>query len=150
MKTAEVFESIIALPEKERIALVARLARETNLLEEWRETALFDARRAEESVSLDAHFRDLRSPGLIRPVLALRFKRSAEKELLRLDEEQQKRIGAQLLGLRDNPFPAGCAKLKGREGYRRRSGMYRVLYVVDHANKEVVVFAVGHRREIYR
>lgn len=59
MSASEIFESIAALPEEEKAALVARLARETDLLEEWRDDALFDARQSEESVSLDAHFRDL-------------------------------------------------------------------------------------------
>ena len=59
MSASEIFESIAALPEEEKVALVARLARETDLLEEWRDCALFDARQGEESVSLDAHLRDL-------------------------------------------------------------------------------------------
>ena len=30
------------------------------------------------------------------------------------------------------------------------AGDYRVIYTINDAKKEVVIFAIGHRREIYR
>ena len=59
MSTAEVFEAITALPPAEKTALLSRLARETTLLEDWRDIAVFDARQDEETVSLDDHLRGL-------------------------------------------------------------------------------------------
>ena len=76
--------------------------------------------------------------------------RPAEKELAQLSREVQKRIARALLKLADQPFPAGCKKLLGAEGYRIQVGDYRVLYTVDAAAGKVVVSALGHRREIYR
>jgi len=34
--------------------------------------------------------------------------------------------------------------------YRARQGDYRVLYTVDDVERRVVVFRIGHRREVYR
>ena len=59
MSSTEVFEAITALPPAEKAALMSRLGRETNLLEDWRDTTVFDARQKEETVSLDNHLRSL-------------------------------------------------------------------------------------------
>jgi mRNA interferase RelE/StbE len=55
-----------------------------------------------------------------------------------------------MLGLADNPRPSGVMKLSGREAWRIRIGDYRVIYTIDDAKKEAVIYAIGHRREIYR
>ncbi|MCH7606024.1 MAG: type II toxin-antitoxin system RelE/ParE family toxin, partial [Chloroflexi bacterium] len=34
--------------------------------------------------------------------------------------------------------------------YRLRVGRYRVLYEIDDQDGMITVFAIGHRREIYR
>ena len=74
----------------------------------------------------------------------------AKKSLCRLPENVQTRIARSMLALEINPRPSGVAKLAGREGWRIRAGDYRVIYTIDDAKKEVVIFAIGHRREIYR
>ncbi|MBI2846866.1 MAG: type II toxin-antitoxin system RelE/ParE family toxin [Chloroflexi bacterium] len=60
------------------------------------------------------------------------------------------RISRRILSLEDNPRPRGTKKLSGREEYRLRVGDYRILYGVDDKNSVITVFAVGHRREVYR
>ena len=55
-----------------------------------------------------------------------------------------------MLALAENPRPSGVVKLSGREGWRIRIGDYRVIFMIDDAKKEVVIYAIGHRREIYR
>jgi mRNA interferase RelE/StbE len=56
-----------------------------------------------------------------------------------------------MLALEENPRPSGAAKLSGREGWRICIGDYRAVSSIDDAKKHVVVvFAIGHRREIYR
>jgi len=62
----------------------------------------------------------------------------------------QSQVTNVLLKLGDNPHPPGSIKLKGREGYRVRSGDYRILYTVNNDTAIVTILAVGHRREIYR
>ena len=52
--------------------------------------------------------------------------------------------------LRDDPRPAGCEKLTGRELYRIRQRVYRIVYSDDDAGVVIEVIKVGHRREVYR
>jgi len=78
------------------------------------------------------------------------LKRSAEKELERLDSKTHDKIIKQLLALKENPLPKGVKKLQGREGYRMRIGDYRILYEIDETEKEIEVFSVAHRKEVYR
>ena len=75
---------------------------------------------------------------------------AAEKEMDKLPAAVHKRISRRILTLEDNPRPRGTKKLSGGEEYRLRIGDYRVLYTVDDKNGVVTIFAVGHRREIYR
>lgn len=74
----------------------------------------------------------------------------AKKSLCRLPENVQTRIARAMLDLEANPRPSGAVKLSGRDGWRIRAGDYRVIYTIDDTKKEVVIFALGHRREIYR
>lgn len=60
------------------------------------------------------------------------------------------RVRDALRALAEEPRPAGCKKLQGREGWRIRVGDYRVLYTIDDAQKTVEVVHIGHRRDIYR
>ena len=78
------------------------------------------------------------------------LKRSAEKELDRLDGSVFDRVSRRLEDLEGNPRPMGVKKLSGQNGYRIRVGDYRVLYEIEDAHKKVVVSAVRHRREAYR
>ena len=48
------------------------------------------------------------------------------------------------------PRPARTEKLSGAEKYRLRQGDYRILYLIDDADRAVIVVKVGHRREVYR
>ena len=78
------------------------------------------------------------------------IKRSAEKELDSLPSPVSMRITKRLFSLEGDPRPPGAKKLQGEEAYRLRVGDYRVLYTVDDATRQVGIYAVGHRREIYR
>ena len=78
------------------------------------------------------------------------LKRSAEKELKKLPDQLHDKIVANLQDLKGNPRPPGVKKLSGREGYRIRVGDYRVLFMIDDANKAVEVYAIRHRRDVYR
>jgi len=75
---------------------------------------------------------------------------SAEKEMDKLPALIYRRISRKILLLEDNPRPRGAKKLSDREEYRLRAGDYRVLYTIDDKGHVVTVFAVGHRREVYR
>jgi len=75
---------------------------------------------------------------------------AAEKEMDKLPAVIHTRISRRILSLEANPRPRGVKKLGGREEYRLRAGDYRVLYTVDDKDNMVTIFAVGHRREVYR
>ena len=75
---------------------------------------------------------------------------AAEREIEKLLSSVYTRISAKILYLEDSPRPSGTKKLSGRDEYRLHVGDYRVLYTIDDRNREVIVFAVGHRGKVYR
>lgn len=76
--------------------------------------------------------------------------RDARKELARLPAPVQTRIARAILALENDPFPRGCKKLKNRDGWRIRTGDYRVLYFADAKAKQITIGVIGHRRDVYR
>jgi mRNA interferase RelE/StbE len=54
-----------------------------------------------------------------------------------------------ITSLQENPRPHGCLKLTAEQGYRIRSGNYRILYRIDDKKKEVFVYRIKHRKEAY-
>ncbi len=62
----------------------------------------------------------------------------------------RQRIQERLLAFEQNPRPYGIKKLQGEEAYRLRIGDYRVLLTIDDQEQIVTIFAVGHRRDVYR
>ena len=84
---------------------------------------------------------------------AVSFRRSAEKDLHKLDDAMQSRVLETVEGLASNPRPWGFRKLQGRrreDAFRIRVGDYRIIYTVDDGTKAVTVERVRHRREVYR
>jgi mRNA interferase RelE/StbE len=70
--------------------------------------------------------------------------------MARLPTEVQSRIAESLQSLSEEPRPPGSRKLQGRGGWRIRVSDYRAIYEIDDEAREVLVVAVGHRRDIYR
>jgi len=83
---------------------------------------------------------------------SLLIKPSAGKELDAIDSKaDRQRIVSRIHSLADEPRPQGSEKLAGfSDRYRIRQGQYRVVYLIDDARREVTVFKIGHRREVYR
>lgn len=83
------------------------------------------------------------------PDLRILFRRSARKDLQRLDGVHVRRIFPAIEQLAATPRPQGCRKLKGSEDlFRIRVGDYRVIYEIRP--EEVVIVHVRHRSEAYR
>jgi len=80
----------------------------------------------------------------------VQIKRSAEKELDALPARTRSRIAKRLLGLENDPRPQGVVKLQGQEAYRLRVGDHRALFTIDDAKRIVMIYAIGHRRDVYR
>ena len=76
--------------------------------------------------------------------------RHAQRSLAALPAEVRQRIYPALLALESDPRPPGCKKLSDSGGWRIRIGRYRALYAIDDVTRTVVVYEVGHRREVYR
>lgn len=80
----------------------------------------------------------------------VRISRSAEREMDRLPAKLHTRISRRILALEETPRPRGVKKLTSRDEYSIRIGDHRVLYTIDDSKRVVVVWAVGHRGEVYR
>jgi len=78
-------------------------------------------------------------------------KEHAIKELAKIKPDAGRKILDSLESLASNPRPRQSIKLKeSASSYRLRVGDYRVLYQVDDSEKIVMIFKIGHRREVYR
>ena len=77
-----------------------------------------------------------------------------ERDYVNLPEEVARRIDEKVDYLAEHPeqmqFPLKHLPeaLKGLHKYR--VGEYRLLFWPDHARREIVLYAIAHRREIYR
>lgn len=79
------------------------------------------------------------------------LKRSAEKDLRRIDKSRVPSILAAIEGLEEVPRPEGCRKLVGSDSsYRIRVGDYRIVYLVKDIVCVVEVERVRHRKDVYR
>jgi mRNA interferase RelE/StbE len=79
------------------------------------------------------------------------LERQVEKVLRRLPGEVLIRVDRLLLGLADDPRPAGCKKLKGCENlYRLRAGDWRIVYAIEEDRLIVLVVEIAPRGQAYR
>jgi mRNA interferase RelE/StbE len=81
----------------------------------------------------------------------LLLKASAAKEIEAVDSKsERRRIVEKIANLSAQPRPHGAEKLAGYEDrYRLRQGSYRIVYLIDDARRELTVFKVGHRKNVY-
>lgn len=82
----------------------------------------------------------------------LLIKPSAAKELEAIGGKgDRQRIARRIQALADDPRPQGSEKLGGyNDRYRIRQGTYRIIYLADDRRREITVYRLGHRREVYR
>lgn len=75
----------------------------------------------------------------------------AAKAILKLPRQDLERVSQKIDALAEEPRPPGVEKLSGtKNGFRVRSGDYRIVYTVDDTVRVVSVTRVAHRREVYR
>jgi len=78
-------------------------------------------------------------------------KASAAKEIEDIsNRKDRRRVIERIRALGDDPRPPGCQKLSGRNRYRVRQGVYRIVYSIENENLVVQVVKVGHRKDVYR
>ncbi len=75
--------------------------------------------------------------------------KKAKKQLDKLSDDIVEPIINAIAGLEKNPRPTGYKKLKGRDGYRIRTGNYRIIYDIFDTELIVDIITLGHRKDIY-
>lgn len=82
----------------------------------------------------------------------LLIKSSAAKELEAVaTKADRRRIVKRIQALAEEPRAQGSEKLAGYDDrYRVRQGRYRIVYLVDDDRREVTIFRIGHRKDVYR
>jgi len=80
------------------------------------------------------------------------IKPSAAREIEAVDQKRDRqRLVAKILGLADEPRPAGSEKLAGEsDRYRVRVGRFRIVYSVADDELLVLIVRVAHRKDVYR
>jgi mRNA interferase RelE/StbE len=81
----------------------------------------------------------------------IQWKRSAKKELKKLDKQIIPRILQAIENLAEDPWQLESKKLVGSDTiYRIRVGDYRVIYSIESSVLTIEIIKVGHRKEVYR
>ena len=81
----------------------------------------------------------------------IEWKKSALRELKRLDRQVVPRLVATVESLSSQPLPSGVSKLQGSQRtYRIRVGNYRVIYELYESRLVVEIVRVRHRKDAYR
>ena len=83
--------------------------------------------------------------------MRLEITEPAEKDLIRLDRKNQRRIGAALEQLLTYPQAVDLKKLHGNpKRWRLRVGDWRVILRIDQEQGVIYALRIRHRREAYR
>ncbi|HWM06064.1 MAG TPA: type II toxin-antitoxin system RelE/ParE family toxin [Actinophytocola sp.] len=81
----------------------------------------------------------------------IEFRRSAEKQLGKLEGQIRARILRTIVTLADDPRPPGVKALTGEIGlWRIRIGDYRVVYEINDTGLLILVVRIAHRSDVYR
>ena len=78
------------------------------------------------------------------------FKKSVAKDLRVVPKSDIKKILSKIDFLAENPRGEGCIKLSGKEIYRIRQGLYRIIYEIEDGQLVVSVVKVAHRSHVYK
>ncbi|MEZ5493264.1 MAG: type II toxin-antitoxin system RelE/ParE family toxin [Pseudomonadales bacterium] len=78
------------------------------------------------------------------------FKKSVAKDFRSIPNKDVARILTRIDALAINPRGEGCIKLSGRECYRVRQGIYRIIYEIVEDKLVVCVVKVVHRGSVYQ
>ncbi|MFN2385448.1 MAG: type II toxin-antitoxin system RelE/ParE family toxin [Thermoanaerobaculia bacterium] len=83
---------------------------------------------------------------------SLSVKASAAREIEAVGQKKDRqRIVARIQSLAEDPRPQGCEKLAGSSDLHRiRVGNYRIVYSIDEKPPVVMIFKIGHRKDVYR
>ena len=81
---------------------------------------------------------------------SIEISRTAEKQLKKLNRDNQRRVVKAIVALTDDPRPQGSRKLAGYDDvFQIRVGPYRVLYSVSGKKLVIIILKIGHRKDVY-
>jgi len=72
-----------------------------------------------------------------------------QKDMARFGQKVLRQLLERVKSLTHNPRPPGSLKLTADEGYRLRSGDYRILYRIDEEKKAVYIYRIKDRKDSY-
>jgi mRNA interferase RelE/StbE len=78
------------------------------------------------------------------------FKKSVTKDLRVILKSDIQKILSKIDSLSENPRGEGCIKLSGKDSYRVRQGLYRIVYEIKDDVLVVNVVKVAHRSQVYK
>jgi mRNA interferase RelE/StbE len=83
---------------------------------------------------------------------SIRILKAAIQDLEKLDSAVAKRMVKRIYWLAENLDTLKPSALKGELSglFKLRDGDYRIIYQILHAEKMIIIHAVGNRKEIYR
>jgi mRNA interferase RelE/StbE len=77
------------------------------------------------------------------------YSQEAAKAIRRLDPQLRSRIRAAIEAIRGDPFRGKPLQLNLKGLRSWRTGDFRIVYRLVESRLEILVVAVGHRREVY-
>jgi mRNA interferase RelE/StbE len=80
---------------------------------------------------------------------SLSFKKSVTKDFRSIPKKDVSKILEKINTLRENPYIEASIKLTGRDVYRIRLGLYRIIYEIRNEQLLIHVIKVGHRSDVY-
>ncbi len=78
------------------------------------------------------------------------IKPAAQKDLDKLPIKELIKIASKLKLLEQNPRPIGIQKLSNDDGYRIRSGSYRILFLINDNASKIFIYRIKHRKDVYK
>ena len=78
------------------------------------------------------------------------FKKSVAKDFRSIPNDDVKKILDKINILSENPRGEGCIKLSGKENYRIRQGLYRIIYDIKDGLLIVNVIKIAHKSNLYK
>lgn len=81
----------------------------------------------------------------------IEISQSAERQLKKLQGDDQRRVVKAMLALTEDPHPKGSRKLTGYDNvFRVRAGQFRILYSVSGRKLIIIILKIGQRKDVYR
>lgn len=74
---------------------------------------------------------------------------AVQKDLDKLKAPVFGRVLEKIRALSEDARPPGCLKLTDEDGYRIRTGDYRILYRIDDSSKRIYIYRIKHRKDAY-